>query len=157
MPVRYTTQDIISLGRQRNTLTLVNPVNTVGIMGSGLALEFRRALDEEYFKAYWQDCNTGRLQVGQLTVWRPCCHFWVLNFPTKQHWRDPSLLTYIEAGLLQFTQAYAFAGITEAAFPKLGCGRGGLNWSDVGPLMRRYLDTLPIQVTICVQEDDQQF
>jgi O-acetyl-ADP-ribose deacetylase (regulator of RNase III) len=153
----YTTQNILLLGRQSSTFTLVNPVNTIGIMGKGLALALREELGEEYFDAYQEDCRTGRLQIGQLTVWRPWCHFWVLNFPTKQHWRGPSRLEYIEAGLGQFAQAYAFAGITDMVFPKLGCGNGALSWSDIGPLMKRYLDALPIPVIICVKEGDQRF
>lgn len=120
MPVTSTTEDILVLGRQSSTLTLVNPVNTVGIMGKGLALALREELGEEYFDAYQEDCRTGRLRIGRLTVWRSWCHFWVRNFPTKQHWQGPSRLEYIEAGLGQFAQAYAFAGITGVVFPKLG-------------------------------------
>ena len=157
MPIAYTVQDILSLGRQNSALTLVNPVNTVGVMGKGLAKSFREELGEEYFKAYCADCRTRRLQIGRLTVWRPKGHFWVLNFPTKRHWRDPSQLDSIEAGLLRFASTCALAGITSAAFPKLGCGNGGLNWSDVGPLLKRYLSALPVAVTICVREGDQQF
>ena len=84
--------------------TLVNPVNTVGVMGKGLALEFRRRYPN-MFDEYKKQCRDGWLHVGDLMLWRAKDHF-VLNFPTKKHWKDPSSLIYVEAGLLSFVMAF---------------------------------------------------
>lgn len=72
----------------------------------------------------------------------------ILNFPTKQHWRNPSKLEWIEAGLKKFLRSYQKLGITEISFPRLGCGNGGLDWEEVRPLMEKHLRNLPIQVYI---------
>ena len=71
-------------------------------------------------------------------------------FPTKVHWRNPSKIEYIEAGLQKFSATYADKGITSAAFPQLGCGNGGLDWKQVQPLMEQYLKNLPIPIYIYV-------
>ena len=73
---------------------------------------------------------------------------WVVLFPTKEHWRNPSRREYIEAGLAKFCRTYAEKGITSVAFPKLGCGNGELNWSEVKPVMEKYLKDLPIDIYI---------
>lgn len=73
---------------------------------------------------------------------------WVLLFPTKEHWRNPSRIEYIEAGLAKFRRTYAEKGITSAAFPRLGCGNGELDWTDVQPVMEKYLKDLPIDIYI---------
>jgi hypothetical protein len=76
-------------------------------------------------------------------------HKWVLNFPTKKHWRNASKPEYIEAGLKTFVAGYMRAGITNIAFPRLGCGNGELDWeSQVRPLMEKYLSRLPIDVFV---------
>jgi O-acetyl-ADP-ribose deacetylase (regulator of RNase III) len=126
--------------------TLVNPVNTVGVMGSGLALEFKRR-HPAMFLRYAEVCRDGRLQLGQLLLYRGADR-WILSFPTKQHWKDPSRLEWIEAGLRKFVNTYRSKGIESAAFPMLGCGHGGLRWADVGPLMQRVLEPLPIPISI---------
>lgn len=123
--------------------TLVNTVNTVGVMGKGIALEFKKrylAMYEQY-KKY---CDDGSLTIGKLMLWRDEPDHWLLMFPTKTTWRKPSDLSYIEAGLKKFTDTYTDKGITSAAFPRLGCGNGGLNWEDVKPLMEKYLGPLSI-------------
>lgn len=130
------------------TQTLVNPVNTVGVMGKGLALEFRRRYPN-MFDEYKKQCRDGWLYVGDLMLWRAKDHF-VLNFPTKKHWKEPSSLIYIEAGLLSFANKYESYGISSIAFPKLGCGNGGLDWKAVKPVMERYLQELPIDAYIYV-------
>ena len=126
--------------------TVVNTVNTVGVMGKGLASAFKaRYLD--MFTAYRELCKEKRFEIGQLWLWKGPDQ-WVLNFPTKKHWRSPSKLSYIEAGLKKFVAQYDHRGIREIAFPRLGCGNGGLDWDDVRPLMERYLSPLPIPVYI---------
>ena len=94
-------------------------------------------------------CLGGVLQIGKLYLWRGPDR-WVLNFPTKRHWRHRSRLDHIEAGLQCFIRVYASWGITDIAFPKLGCGNGGLNWEDVRPVMEQHLNDLPIPVYIHV-------
>lgn len=126
--------------------TLVNTVNTVGVMGKGVALAFKRLYPEMY-RAYREFCLAGRLDIGQLYLYKTP-NKWVLNFPTKRDWRNPSQLEWIEAGLAKFVQSYAERGITSVSFPQLGTGNGGLDWKDVRPLMDRYLRDLPIPVFI---------
>jgi O-acetyl-ADP-ribose deacetylase (regulator of RNase III) len=132
--------------------TVVNTVNTVGVMGKGLAAEFKRRYPT-MFKEYRTLCMDGRLEVGKLWLWRGEPQ-WVLNFPTKKHWRNPSRLSYIDAGLQKFVSAYEQQGITEISFPRLGCGNGGLDWANVRPLMESYLSRLTIPVYIHDHEKD---
>jgi O-acetyl-ADP-ribose deacetylase (regulator of RNase III) len=126
--------------------TLVNTVNCVGVMGKGLAHAFKER-EPKMFAAYKQICDQHMLEPGKLWLWRGSPS-WVLNFPTKVHWRDPSKLAWIEAGLKKFASAYESQGITEISFPKLGCGNGNLDWAEVRPLMEAYLGGLPIKVYI---------
>lgn len=126
--------------------TLVNTVNTVGVMGKGLAHEFKLR-NPSMFQRYKELCDQGLLGIGQLWLWK-ASRQWVLNFPTKRHWRQPSKIDFIEAGLKKFVKEYEQRGIREIAFPRLGCGNGGLDWDEVRPLMERYLRPLPIPVYI---------
>ena len=126
--------------------TVVNTVNTVGVMGKGLASAFKSKYPD-MFKVYKKLCDEGRLDIGQLWLWKAADQ-WVLNFPTKKHWRQQSKLTYVEAGLEKFVAQFEQRGMQEIAFPRLGCGNGGLDWDDVRPLMERYLSPLPIPVFI---------
>lgn len=131
---------------QSDAQTVVNTVNTVGVMGKGLAEHFRKA-NPDMFKVYKRLCEQGLLDVGKLWLWkgsRP----WVLNFPTKKHWRQPSRLEYVQAGLEKFRLGYEAQGIREISFPRLGCGNGGLDWDIVRPLMERCLGDLPISIYI---------
>jgi len=127
---------------------LVNTVNTVGVMGKGVALEFKKQYPD-MFKAYERACNGKQFDIGNLMLWKSPVK-WVLLFPTKKHWRNPSKIEYIEAGLQKFVKTYQEKGITSIAFPRLGCGNGGLDWSDIQPLMEQYLKKLPISVFIYV-------
>jgi O-acetyl-ADP-ribose deacetylase (regulator of RNase III) len=126
--------------------TVVNTVNCVGVMGKGIAHAFRLRYPE-MFPVYKKLCDDHLLQPGSLWLWRGGDQ-WVLNFPTKIHWRNPSRIEWVEAGLKKFVTEYAKRGITEIAFPRLGCGNGGLNWDDVRPLMEKYLTNLPIPIYI---------
>ncbi|MBF0335352.1 MAG: macro domain-containing protein [Alphaproteobacteria bacterium] len=126
--------------------TVVNTVNTVGVMGKGLASEFK-ARHPKMFEKYREYCASGLLEVGKLWLWKGDGQ-WVLNFPTKKHWRHPSKISYIELGLQKFVGQYEARGITEIAFPRLGCGNGGLEWSPVKNLMEQYLSCLPIKIYI---------
>ncbi len=116
---------------------LVNTVNTVGAMGKGIALQFKRAYPE-MFRAYEKAAKAGELHVGQVHVWDTGAldgPRYILNFPTKRHWRAPSRLEDIRAGLVDLVRVVQELGITSIALPPLGCGNGGLDWSVVAPLI----------------------
>lgn len=125
---------------------IVNTVNTVGVMGKGIALEFKKRYPD-MFIAYRSACEKHQLTTGKLMLWRAPDH-WILMFPTKQNWRNPSKLEYIEQGLFKFVNTYSERNISSIAFPKLGCGNGELDWNVVKPLMEKYLKPLPIDVYI---------
>lgn len=125
---------------------LVNTVNTVGVMGKGIALEFKKRYPD-MFEEYKSMCDKHNLVIGKLMLWY-AADYWILQFPTKEHWRNPSKLEYIEKGLMAFVRKYADYNISSIAFPKLGCGNGELDWKDVKVLMEKYLKDLPIDVYI---------
>lgn len=132
---------------------LVNTVNTKGVMGKGLARDFK-ALYPEMFAAYQRLCEERKFDVGQLHLFRTS-NKWILNFPTKRDWKHPSKPEYIAAGLGAFVNGYAKQGITSVAFPQLGCGHGELDWeAEVQPLMEKYLSKIPIQVYIHLYRKD---
>uniref|UniRef100_A0A7C5VHX4 Macro domain-containing protein n=1 Tax=Thermus caliditerrae TaxID=1330700 RepID=A0A7C5VHX4_9DEIN len=112
---------------------LVNAVNTVGVMGKGIALQFKRAFPENY-RAYAAACRRGEVRVGRIFVYdrgpqsRPR---YILNFPTKRDWRQPSRLEYIEAGLADLVRVVQELGVRSLAVPALGAGNGGLPWPAV--------------------------
>ena len=140
--IRYIEGDIFKSPAQ----VIVNTVNTVGVMGKGIALEFKKRYPD-MFQAYRDICDRRKLKTGSLMLYYEPDH-WVLLFPTKENWRNPSRMEYIEAGLAKFCRTYAEKGITSVAFPKLGCGNGELNWSEVQPVMEKYLKDLPIDIYI---------
>lgn len=140
--INYRKSDIFSSEAQ----TLVNTVNCVGVMGKGIAKEFK-IRNPEMFQAYKAICDEKLLVPGKLWLWRQQMP-WVLNFPTKNHWRGPSKLSWIEAGLDKFAKTYREKGITSISFPKLGCGNGGLDWNEVRPIMEYFLEPVDIPVTI---------
>ena len=131
---------------------IVNPVNTVGVMGKGIALSFKQRYPE-MFQRYKVICEKHQLTIGKLMLFYEADH-WLLLFPTKENWRNPSKLEYIEKGLMKFVSTYAEKGINSIAFPCLGCGNGELNWNDVKPLMEKYLNPLPIDVYIYLRADN---
>lgn len=126
--------------------TVVNTVNTVGVMGKGIAAAFKERYPD-LFAEYKNLCADGRLKPGSLWLWKGPDQ-WVLNFATKKHWRAPSKIEYIRHGLLEFRRDYEKLGIREVAFPRLGCGNGGLDWGEVRPLMVQLLYDLPITIYI---------
>jgi len=126
---------------------LVNTVNTAGVMGKGIAKDFK-AYFPEMFRNYQEACETGELRIGTLQFFRTP-HKSVLNFPTKRHWRQKSRVEDIERGLQTFVARYSDFSISSVAFPQLGCGNGELDWeTHVRPLMEKYLSPLPIDVYI---------
>ncbi|MBW3624998.1 MAG: macro domain-containing protein [Armatimonadetes bacterium] len=135
-------------------MTLVNTVNCVGVMGAGLALEFKLRFPE-MFQDYTARCRLGAVAVGSPYLYKPegDGEPWVLNFPTKLHWRDPSRIEWVEAGLKRFTEMYRREGITSVAFPPLGCTNGGLSWEAVRPLMERHLEPLDAHAYLCLDRE----
>jgi O-acetyl-ADP-ribose deacetylase (regulator of RNase III) len=128
--------------------TIVNTVNCVGVMGKGIALQYKK-MYPDMFQSYKNICDQKLLEPGMLQLWKGPDK-WVLNFPTKNHWRAPSNIDWVISGLEKFVETYKERGITSIAFPQLGCANGGLKWEDVGPLMKKYLDPLDIPVEIYI-------
>ena len=126
---------------------LVNPVNTVGVMGAGLALQFRLVFPK-MFERYKELCEKSLFHPGQLWLWTCSSRWAVLNFPTKKHWKDWSESYLIEAGLEKFLKTYRDRGIQSVAFPILGTGKGGLKRNIVIPLMEKYLGQVNAHVEI---------
>lgn len=115
----------------------VNTVNTVGVMGKGIALQFKQAFPD-VFKQYAKDCKSGVVQVGKMHVVEVhglANPRYIINFPTKQHWRNPSKLEYIESGLNDLVRVVKELNIQSIALPPLGCGNGGLDWMVVRPVI----------------------
>ncbi|MGA4246942.1 type II toxin-antitoxin system antitoxin DNA ADP-ribosyl glycohydrolase DarG [Ralstonia nicotianae] len=127
--------------------TLVNTVNCVGIMGKGVAQEFKRRFPA-MFDDYKARCDRNMVRLGEPYLYRDLSGLWVLNFPTKDHWRSPSRLRDVEAGLDYLASHIQEWGIESIAMPPLGCGNGGLDWAEVGPLIYRKLAQLPISVEL---------
>ena len=124
---------------------IVNPVNTAGVMGKGLAADFKKKYPN-MFAIYKKNCEDKLFDVGKLMLTSEI-DYRVLLFPTKKHWKSPSKVDYIEAGLKKFVDTYDEKKITSIAFPPIGCGLGGLSWENqVKPLMERYLSDLPLNI-----------
>ena len=138
---------------------VVNTVNTVGVMGKGIALMFKEAFPAN-FREYEAACRRGDVQTGRMFVTeRPALMGtprWIINFPTKQHWRGKARLEWIEAGLEDLRRVIVEKGIRSIAIPPLGCGNGGLEWRDVRPLIERSLADLP-EVEILVYEPTREY
>lgn len=116
---------------------IVNPVNCVGVMGGGLARAFAKQfpLMENDYKAH---CHNGTLRPGRMHVYAPNyveSYKFILNLPTKDHWRDPSKIEYVQKGLIALLSHVTLLRIKSVAIPALGCGLGGLDWDEVKPLI----------------------
>ncbi len=129
---------------------LVNTVNTVGVMGKGIALQFKKAFPQN-FKVYEKACKSGALNVGQMLIHEE--HLlegrkFIINFPTKTSWKLPSEYEYIEKGLLALKKAIIEKGIRSIALPPLGAGNGGLNWDKVKILIEKALADLDVDIEV---------
>ena len=127
--------------------TLINTVNCVGVMGKGVALEFKNRFPE-MFKDYARLCDAKRVHLGEPYLYKQFSAPWILNFPTKDHWRSVSNIADIVKGLEYLERNYREWGITSLAVPPLGCGQGGLEWRVVGPTLYRHLNRLQIPVEL---------
>lgn len=129
MTITYTTGNLLDAPVE----ALVNTVNTVGVMGKGIALMFKERYPKN-MQAYAAACKAGEVVTGKMFVTETdelIGARWIINFPTKQHWRAKSQLCWIEAGLQDLRQVVLDKQIKSIALPPLGAGNGGLNWSDV--------------------------
>ena len=135
--ITYVSGNILTSAAQ----VISNPINCVGAMGAGLALEFKNNFPDMYAD-YSIRCSDKKVIIGQPYLWESNDKQ-ILNFPTKRHWKDKSLLSDIDAGLANLAANYGEMGITSIALPALGCGLGGLNWPDVKVLIERHLGHLP--------------
>ena len=134
--------------------TIVNTVNCVGVMGAGIALEFKLRFPKMY-KDYKKKCNKNLVRIGRPYIYSHNDNLWILNFPTKKHWKNKSNLDWIESGLKYFRNNYDNVKMESVAFPKLGTNNGGLKWDDVKELMEQYLSDLNIDIYICLNEKDE--
>jgi O-acetyl-ADP-ribose deacetylase (regulator of RNase III) len=124
---------------------IVNTVNCVGFMGKGIALQFKKAHPEN-FEAYRRACAAGDVQPGRMFVHATGQMYnprYIINFPTKRHWRGPSRFEDIEAGLRSLIAEVHRLGISTIAVPPLGCGLGGLDWAKVRPMIEAAFAELP--------------
>lgn len=147
--INYTTGNLLAA----NVQALVNTVNTVGVMGKGIALQFKERFPENY-KLYKSAAAGNELQTGKMFIvptHRMDGVKWIINFPTKKHWRSPSKMEYVEQGLDNLVDVIAKYKIKSIALPPLGCGNGGLNWDNVKPLIAEKLSVLK-DVAIIVYE-----
>lgn len=132
---------------------LVNAVNCKGAMGAGIALEFARRFEQMYH-AYKQVCREGLLRPGLMHAFRDLDSISgrtviVINFPTKDHWSNPSKAEYIRTGLVSLYQYLEQnSDIKSLALPALGCGYGGLSWGLVKDLIETHLGSLPHDIRV---------
>ncbi len=121
---------------EENIEALVNTVNCVGVMGKGIALQFKQAFPEN-FKQYKKACDAKEVQPGQMFITSTGKLFpkYIINFPTKRHWRGKSKIEDIESGLKALVKSVKQFNIKSIAIPPLGCGNGGLNWAQVKPMI----------------------
>jgi O-acetyl-ADP-ribose deacetylase (regulator of RNase III) len=145
--IHYTTGNILESDAQ----ALVNTVNTVGVMGKGIALQFKKAFPDN-FKAYVKACKQKEIAIGKLLVSKDSNlnsgEKIIINFPTKKDWRNSSEYSYIEDGLDDFLRIIEKEKIKSVALPALGAGNGGLEWTKVKQIIERKLSALNIDVYV---------
>lgn len=128
--------------------TIVNAINCVGVMGAGIAREFKLRYPVMYEK-YVELCRNRLIDIGVLWLYRDADK-WILNFPTKYHWKYGSKIEYLEKGLQKFLDTYKEKGITSVAFPLLGAGCGGIDANLSLTIMKKYLGKCDIDVEIYI-------
>ena len=138
--ISYTNDNIFSM----NVEAIVNTVNTVGVMGKGLALEFKKRYPSNY-NSYYKACKENNVKVGKMFITqtsKTTMPKYIINFPTKQHWKNPSKLEWIESGLENLVKFIKYKNIKSIAIPQLGCANGGLQWSEVKLVIEEKLKDL---------------
>ncbi len=138
--IRFTRGNLL----EADVEALVNTVNTVGVMGKGIALMFKEAFPEN-FRAYANACKRDEVQIGRMFVTDRgglLIPRWIINFPTKQHWRQKARMESVNEGLCDLRRVIAENKIRSVAVPPLGCGNGGLRWSQVRAVIEEALSDL---------------
>ena len=134
---------------ETNAEALVNPVNTVGVMGKGIALQFKEAFSHNY-EEYRTACKNKTFNIGDILVKNDFNSLLgnklIINFPTKKHWKQPSEYSYIESGLQSLAKYIKDNDVKSIAIPPLGCGNGGLDWNIVKPMIEKYLSQLTADI-----------
>jgi O-acetyl-ADP-ribose deacetylase (regulator of RNase III) len=135
-----------------NSQTIVNTINCVGVMGAGIAYEFKLRYPD-MFKKYKEFCENGLIDIGKLWIYKIPKknnenYEYILNFPTKKHWKYPSKIEYLEKGLQKFVDTYKEKRIKSIAFPLLGANKGGLTEEESFNIMQKYLKKIDIPVEI---------
>jgi O-acetyl-ADP-ribose deacetylase (regulator of RNase III) len=145
--INYTTGNILESSAQ----ALTNTVNTVGVMGKGIALQFKKAYPNN-FNAYQNACKQKEISIGKLFVFKDSNlnsgEKIIINFPTKQDWRKPSEYVFIEKGLDDLIQIIEKESIKSIALPPLGAGNGGLEWERVKKILEQKLGNLNIEIVV---------
>lgn len=129
---------------------LVNTVNTVGVMGKGIALMFKDRFGDN-FRQYAAACKAGQVQTGKMFITEPAeldGPRWLVNFPTKQHWRSPSRLEWVAEGLQDLRRFLLDKQVKSIAIPPLGAGNGGLDWAAVREQIEQALGDLDVEITV---------
>ena len=140
-----------NLLQQHDADAIVNTVNCVGVMGKGIALQFKKKWPDN-FNAYAKACKADEVKLGHMFVFDLgglATPRFIINFPTKGHWRSASRLQDIDSGLKDLAQQIQSLGIRSIAIPPLGCGNGGLDWDEVKPLIAKHLsgiDSLDVRL-----------
>jgi O-acetyl-ADP-ribose deacetylase (regulator of RNase III)/uncharacterized protein YwgA len=150
--IRYTKGDLLS----SNAEALVNTVNTVGIMGKGIALQFKTRFPQN-FKIYQEACKNGTFKTGQVLVVKEgdlLNYKIIINFPTKSHWKGNSKYEYISSGLVALKNAIQENNINSIAIPPLGCGNGGLDWQIVREMIEEHLRNLECDITVYTPNEE---
>ncbi len=144
--IKFTTGNLL----EARTEALVNTVNTVGVMGKGIALMFKERFDAN-FRAYADACKADQVQIGRMFV-TPVNELggpqWIVNFPTKRHWRAPSRMEWIVEGLQDLRRFLIEKSVRSIAIPPLGAGNGGLDWAAVRPRIEAALGDLDIEIIV---------
>ncbi len=158
MSIEFSAGDIFDA----QTDAIINPVNCVGVMGKGLALEFKKRFPISS-KGYIEACARNIVKIGELFVFTPTRDPWwrengkyVIHFPTKKHWRDPSKLEYVESGVQDFGRVFRSLKIKSVAIPALGCGCGGLDWEIVKPVIMEGLRYVDEKIKVVLFEPEKQ-
>ena len=145
--IRFTTGNILESGAD----ALVNTVNTVGVMGKGIALQFKNAFPTNY-KKYREACKNGELETGKLLVFKDSNLLTgektIINFPTKRDWKNPSKNEYIASGLIALLSYLKKSPLESIAIPALGCGNGGLDWQVIKPMLTGILSELTMDIIV---------
>ncbi len=145
--IKYLTGNIL----ESNAEALVNTVNTVGVMGKGIALQFKKAYHNNY-KAYVEACKKNEITIGKVFVVKDSNlrseEKFIINFPTKKDWRKPSEYSFIDSGLVDLVRVINEYQIKSIAIPPLGAGNGGLEWSKVRKIIEQKLGNLDIEILV---------